>query len=123
VLTAADIDRFFQQYGWIPTYTADNRWQVTFAGDTAAFTITILLTEDWLSGEIDLSAYRQMIPPAEALLMVQAGMPLAKFAIDPQGNFVLRAELPTEGLVYSHFTDCLGSLSHYADFFLKQWMH
>jgi hypothetical protein len=54
------------------------------------------------------------------LLAANEQMRLVKFALDTQGRLLMQAKLPTEGLVFSHFVDCLGALSHYADVFVGE---
>ncbi len=119
MLTAADIDRYFQQYGWLVSRAADDadRWHVTCKGDFSAFTINVALTVDWVIFEVELASQGHYL--IEDLLAANARMLLVKFAVDALGRLLLKTELPTEGFAYSHFVDCLGALSHYTDEFLR----
>jgi hypothetical protein len=116
---AADVARYFEQYGWVARRTGERDWQTTFTGDLATFTVEVHLTDDWLHFVIDLSSFGWLDTPDQVrrLLAANADMLLARFAIGPQANLLLRIDMPTEGFVYSHFVDCLGALSHYADLF------
>ncbi len=120
---AADITRYFEQYGWTAAQPDVNHWQATFVGDQATFTVDVRLTPDWLLFAIDLSALGSLDSPdrARSLLVGNAQMLMAKFAIEPGGKLLLRIDMPTQGFTYSHFVDCLGALSHYADLFRSEW--
>jgi hypothetical protein len=122
-MQAADIDRYFQQYGWTASKTGEGHWQATFSGDLAVFTIELYLADEWLLFTIDLSAHGWSDQPEQArrLLVANADMLMAKFAIRPHGKLLLQIEMPIEGFGYSHFADCLGALSHYADLFCREW--
>jgi hypothetical protein len=122
-IRAADIDHYFQRYGWIARKTDDDHWQTTFTGDLATFTIDVSLSDQWLHCAIDLSSYGWSDKPEQArrLLAANADMLMAKFAIDPHSKLLLKLEMPLEGFGYSHFADCLGALSHYADIFCREW--
>jgi hypothetical protein len=123
VIHPADIDQFFQHYGWTARRIGEEHWQTTYRGDRAVFTIDVRLTEEWLFFAIDLSASGWSEKPEQArkLLVANANMLMAKFAINPRGKLLLQLEMPVEGFSYSHFADCLGSLSHYADIFCREW--
>lgn len=118
-MQAADIDQYFAQYGWQPVNVRDSSWQVTFEGDRANFTIELELNADWVVFTIRLTNDGGYQP--EKLLAANAQMWLTRFAIAPDGCLLLRADMPTEGFSYSHFVDCLGALSHYADLFYDLW--
>ncbi len=120
-MQASDVDAFFALYGWKPTKLAENSWQAVFAGEHGTFTIRVTLTSDWLYFALDLAPYDWQRRHPERLLEANGRMWLAKFATDTEGRLLLRAEMPTEGFVYSHFSDCLGALSHYADHFSNIW--
>ncbi len=122
-MQAADVEHYFQQYGWRASQKGEGRWQASFTGDLAVFTIDVRLTEEWLLFAIDLSSHgwADNADQARKLLAANADMLMAKFAIGPQGNLLLQIEMPTEGFGYSHFADCLGALSHYADQFCREW--
>ena len=122
-MQADDIDQYFQRYGWTASKTADGHWKTTFTGDLGIFTIDVRLDPEWLLFAIDLSARGGPDSPERMrdLLIANGEMLMAKFAIGPQGNLLLRVEMPTEGFGYSHFADCLGALSHYADRFCREW--
>ena len=120
----AEVERYFEAYGWKAARVSEWRWEAAFAGDHATLMLTLELTPDWLSFGIDLSAYsspyRNSGQPWQDLLAANAEMQLVKFALDSQGHLHLQAELPTEGFAYSHFVDCVGALSHYADIFVGE---
>ena len=122
-MQAEDIDRFFQQYGWTASKTGAGHWQAAFSGDRAIFTIDVHLRGAWLLFSIDVSAHGWSDHPEQArrLLAANADMLMAKFAIAPHGKLLLQIEMPIEGFGYSHFADCLGALSHYADLFFREW--
>ena len=116
----AEVERYFERYGWAVTRIREQQWQAAFAGDHDTLTVTLDLAPDWLSFAIDLSAYWHSDDSVRDLLVANAEMKLVKFALDTQGHLLLQAELPTEGFAYSHFVDCLGALSHYADNFVGE---
>ena len=118
-MQAADVERYFEQYGWAATRTGASDWQATFTGEQATFTVDVQLTADWIHFAIDLSSFGWLDTPDQArrLLAANADLLLARFAISPQAGLLLQIDMPTEGFVYSHFVDCLGALSHYADMF------
>jgi hypothetical protein len=118
---ASDVDAFFKQYGWRATKLSEDTWQAIFAGEHRPFIIRVTLTSDWLYFALDLASYDWQRRYPERLLEANGQMWLAKFATDTEGRLLLRADMPTEGFVYSHFSDCLGALSHYADHFSAEW--
>jgi hypothetical protein len=120
MVSASDVEQCFERYGWLAARIGDGRWQTTFQGDRAVLTIEVHLTADWLLFVMNLPRAGDPIR-ADNLLVANADMMLAKFAIDRQGRLILRADVPTEGFTYSHFADCLGALSHYADLYFDEW--
>jgi hypothetical protein len=116
----AQVEQYFQQYGWTARRIGAQKWQTTFVGDHAIFTVGVSLAPDWLSFAIDLSAYWRPDQSLQDLLLANEQMRLVKFALNAQGRLLMQAELPTEGFSFSHFADCLGALSHYADLFVGE---
>src|SRR5512140_450523 len=105
LIQAADIDHYFQRYGWTANKTSQDHWQTTFRGDLVTFTVDLSLTAQWLLFTIDLSSYGWSDIPDQArrLLAANADMLMAKFALNPRGQLRLQIEMPVEGFGYSHF--------------------
>ncbi len=120
MVNASDIEQYFEQYGWSAARTGAGTWQTTFQGDRAILTIEVSLTPDWLLFAMNLPRTGGQVR-GDHLLAANAQMCLAKFAVDSQGRLLLRADMPAEGFTYSHFVDCLGALSHYADIYVDEW--
>ncbi len=123
MVSASAIEQYFEQYGWSAARIGDGRWQTTFRGDRAVLTVEVQLTADWLLFAISLPGDRvqAQAEQVDRLLVANAQMLLAKFAVNAQGGLLLRVDMPTEGFTYSHFVDCLGALSHYADVYFDTW--
>ncbi len=120
MVNASAIEQYFERYGWSAARIGPGTWQTTFRGDRAILTIEVNLTVDWLQFAVNLPQTGDPVQ-VEQLLVANAQMWLAKFAVDAQGRLLLRADMPTEGFTYSHFVDCLGALSHYADAYFDAW--
>ncbi len=120
MVSTSDIEQYFQQYGWVAARTGDGTWRTTFWGDQTVLTIEVNLTADWLLFAVTLPQTPGPLR-SERLLAANAQMWLAKFAVDSQGRLLLRADMPTDGFTYSHFVDCLGALTHYADVYYDAW--
>ena len=120
MVNASDIDQYFERYGWSAARIGAGTWQTTFRGDRATLTIEVNLTADWLLFSANLPRTGDQVR-VDHLLVANAQMWLAKFAVDPQGRLLPRADMPTDGFTYAHFVDCLGALSHYADVYFDEW--
>jgi hypothetical protein len=120
-VTIADIHRFFETYGWKYEFEeASKSWHTGFRGDTANFSITVHLTDDWLYLFICPFANAPADPACELklqyyLLRLNHAINMAKFSLDVDGDVALTVELPTESLDYSEFADGLNAISFYAD--------
>ena len=119
-VTPETIKEYFGQYDWAYEQTDESDFQTRFRGDVSTFRILVRIAGDWVyftiapfviapkDGECERKLYKH-------LLKLNHEINMAKFTVDQDGDVILTAELPSENLDYSEFSDALGALSYYAD--------
>jgi hypothetical protein len=115
-----DIAGFFERYGWRFDRRRNDLYRTGFAGETGQYEIWVRHAEPWVYFTINPYIPRMAEKPHRrnvhrALLRANLDVNMAKFAIDSDGDVALSVELPARGFFYSHFSDALTALSHYAD--------
>ena len=121
-----DIEQFFETYGWQFEAASAGLYRTGFIGDSGQYDIWVLVTYQWVYFAIspflrpvgDDGHQEQVL---QTLLLANHEINMAKFAVDEGGDFILSVELPVEGFAYSHFSDALTALSHYADDFREKF--
>ncbi|MCP4501837.1 MAG: YbjN domain-containing protein [Deltaproteobacteria bacterium] len=114
------LDGFFDEYGWQFEKSEEQLFRTGFVGETGQYDIWIRLTEHWVYFIIHPFVKPVTDPMAKAevcrvLLEANFAINMAKFAMDETGEVSLSVELPVSGFRYSHFSDALTAISHYAD--------
>lgn len=114
------IEEYFERYEWSYNRTGDNTWVTGVRTKVASFRIFIRVSENWIYFVIN--PYVVSPPEVESRLRVyftilryNLDMNMAKFGLDADSDIFLAVELPTENFLYSHFSDALNGLSHYAE--------
>ena len=127
-VSAAEIPAFFERYGWQYDRASHDLFRTGFIGDSGHYDIWVRLTDDWIYFAISPflaakkeGAWRPSDAVLELVLRSNYELNMAKFAVDEDGDIALSVELPTEGFVYSHFSDALTALSHYADDYAERF--
>ncbi len=120
------IEGYFETYGWQYESASPGLYRTGFAGDSGQYDIWVRVTDQWvyfaispfLKPATDEGHLQQVL---ETLLLANHEINMAKFAVDEAGDVILSVELPIEGFGYSHFSDALTALSHYADDFREKF--
>jgi hypothetical protein len=120
LVVADDIPGFFEQYGWRFEQREPGIFRTGFVGDAGAWDIWVRATSTLVLFVISPLVPRPTEnPPGPALLrtLLKANheLNLAKLAIDDDNDISLSVELAADGFGYSHFSDALTALAHYAD--------
>jgi hypothetical protein len=109
VIAEADIPKVLTGLGWVPKVLGDKTWRCTIASPTAG-TIKLVTRHAgaWIYMSILPFFDPESVKPWGAgkyptgflgrLLAVNRNLTLVKFALDDDGDVVLRTELPTESL-------------------------
>lgn len=116
------INGYFETYGWDFRQEGEGLFRTGFVGDVGHFDVWLRVTEDWVFFSIQpyvplCNGQPHGTEVLQLLLHANHELSLAKFALDEDGDLVLAVELPVKGFRYSHFSDALTALSHYADLF------
>ena len=119
-MVSEDIPGFFEVYGWKYERREPTVYRTGFVGDFGSWDIWLRATESWVFFTINPyitrpGGDRHSTAVLRAVLQANNDLNLAKFAVDEDGDISLSVELPAEGFVYSHFSDALTALAHYAD--------
>lgn len=119
-VTPENIEDYFDRYGWSFTRVKDEVWQTGFRGATSSYRINVQLTDNWVFFVINPFVIGPDQPERRLrlyhhLLRLNHETNMVKFGIDRDGDIFLTAELPTESFHFSHFSDALNTLAHYAD--------
>ena len=117
--SAEDLGAFFDSYGWKYERRDPHVFRTGFMGESGDYDIWLKVTEAWVYFAINpyvRKPERGHGPGTlQAMLKANHELNLAKFAIDDDGDLLLSVELPSEDFCYSHFSDALTALAHYAD--------
>ncbi len=117
--TAEDLGPYFESYGWKYERREPTIFRTGFVGETGHYDIWLKVTETWV-----YFAINPYVPKPDrghgagtlhTVLKANHELNLAKFAVDDDGDVLLSVEMPSEGFCYTHFSDALTALAHYAD--------
>jgi hypothetical protein len=128
-VVADELPGFFDLYGWRYERRDSRTFRTGFSGDSGAYDIWVRLAEHVVLFIITPYALRptttnrdgeEVQRPAgasllRALMTANHELNLAKFGVDEDGDICLMVEMPADGFTYTHFSDALTALSHYAD--------
>lgn len=118
-LSAEDLVSFFDTYGWKYERRDASVYRTGFVGESGHYDIWLKVTEAWVYFSINPYVPRPSqghgAETLQALLRANHELNLAKFALDDDGDLSLSVEMPSDGFCYSHFSDALTALAHYAD--------
>lgn len=124
-LEASDIPKTIRSLGWEPRAIDDRTWRVTLDTSVGIVRIVVRYAGAWL--------YLSIIPFFEPksieqwgggkypigflgrLLAVNRNLNMVKFALDDDGDVVLKSELPTENLQASELSAALVQLQKTTD--------
>jgi hypothetical protein len=126
---ADELPGYFDLYGWRYERRDPQIFRTGFSGDSGSYDIWVRVADPVIIFIITPYALRPTTPDKDgddvqrpagatllrALLTANHELNLAKFGIDDDGDLCLSVEMPSEGFSYTHFSDALTALSHYAD--------
>ena len=118
--TAEDLGPYFETYGWKYERREESVFRTRFLGDSGPYDIWLKVTDAWVYFAINPYVSRpdgrsHGSGTLHVMLKANHELNLAKFAVDDDGDVLLAVELPSEGFCYTHFSDALTALAHYAD--------
>lgn len=115
-----DISGFFDEYGWHYERRESITYRTGFSGENGAWDIWVRVKDSLVVFSIAPYVTRPEgvapgTPLLRTLLQVNHELNLAKLAINDDQDVALSVEMPAEGFVFSHFSNALTALAHYAD--------
>jgi hypothetical protein len=120
------LEGYFPRYGWAYERQRDDLFRTGFVGRSGYYDISVQLTHDWVFFSVNPYVKKpesgsHSCGVLRLLLVANYHMNLAKFGVDKTGDISLSVELPAEDFCYSHFSDALGAISHYAEDYLERF--
>ena len=117
-----DIESYFERYGWTCERVDTHTFRTGFRGDNGSFAAMVRVTDHWVVFTIN----PYLRPPdggwglasLRTLALANQTINMAKLGIDEEGDVFLTVELPSEGFTYSHFSDAMTTVTHFADGFI-----
>ncbi len=118
----ADIERYFERYGWTCDVVDHDTVRTGFRGKNGSFTALVRVTEHWVVFTIN----PYLRPPScgwgraslTALAATNQAIHMAKVGLDKDEDAFLTVELPSESFHYGFFEEAMGALTNAADHFI-----
>jgi hypothetical protein len=119
---ADELPGYFDLYGWRYERRESTVFRTGFAGEIGSWDIWVKVSDQLVVFLISPYAARDTeTQPGPTLLrmLLQANheLNLAKLGVDDDLDICLSVEMPAESFAYTHFSDALTALAHYADEF------
>lgn len=121
-MVSDELPGFFDLYGWRYERREPSVFRTGFAGDAGSWDIWVKVTDSLvvflISPYVPRDTETHPGPVLlRALLAANHELNLAKLGIDDDHDICLSVEMPAEAFAYTHFSDALTALAHYADEF------
>lgn len=119
-MVADELPGYFDLYGWRYERREPTVFRTGFAGDLGAWDIWVKVSDSLVVFLISPYAARDTeTHPGpvllKALLSANHELNLAKLGIDDDLDICLSVEMPADAFAFTHFSDALTALAHYAD--------
>ena len=121
-MVADELPGYFDVYGWRYERREPTVFRTGFAGDAGSWDIwvkvsdslVVFLISPYVPRDVETHPGPVLL---RALLAANHELNLAKLGIDDDQDICLSVEMPADAFAYTHFSDALTALAHYADEF------
>lgn len=116
------LERYFERYGWSFERLDELTYRTGFRGQHGAFAALVRVTDHWviftINPYVEAPEAGWGLASLRALALANQAINMAKIGLDQDGDVFMTVELPSEGFEYSHFSDAMTTVTHFADSFL-----
>lgn len=113
---AIQLETLFDRYGWAAEEREPGLWVSSFALESGEdFDLFAFVREEWIHFGVPALTPTPSVEAAprlhRALLRLNQGLPLVRFALDGDGDLALQADMPAHRFTYSEFAMVLDMLT------------